>query len=98
MIRHTGDPGRPGLTGDQGFPGRALPIGNLLVKHSQSSITPSCPAGGTEMWSGYSLLYLEGDEKSHNQDLGQYQYLLSVLWASTCWSELLAIPLDIDLG
>ena len=67
----TGNPGSPGLPGNTGFPGPTLPIGNLLVRHSQTSITPSCPRGGTSLWDGYSLLYLEGDEKSHNQDLGE---------------------------
>jgi integrin beta 8 len=29
-----------------------------------------CPEGQTKLWDGYSLLYIEGNEKSHNQDLG----------------------------
>lgn len=32
-----------------------------------------CPAGMPRLWTGYSLLYLEGQEKAHNQDLGTYR-------------------------
>lgn len=30
-----------------------------------------CPVGMAKLWDGYSLLYLEGQEKAHNQDLGK---------------------------
>ncbi|KAK5972325.1 hypothetical protein GCK32_000574 [Trichostrongylus colubriformis] len=43
--------------------------GFLLVKHSQTTDIPRCPEGYTKLWDGYSLLYIEGNEKSHNQDL-----------------------------
>ena len=79
----TGNPGIPGQPGNTGFPGPTLPIGNLLVRHSQTSITPSCPRGGTPLWDGYSLLYLEGDEKSHNQDLGKRR--TTTCTCSTIW-------------
>jgi len=42
----------------------------MLVKHSQTTAIPTCPPGATRMWDGYSLLYLEGNEKAHSQDLG----------------------------
>ena len=29
-----------------------------------------CPQGMAKLWDGYSLLYVEGQEKAHNQDLG----------------------------
>lgn len=29
-----------------------------------------CPVGMSKLWDGYSLLYFEGQEKAHNQDLG----------------------------
>ncbi|NWT83014.1 CO4A2 protein, partial [Lanius ludovicianus] len=45
-------------------------MGYLLVKHSQSDQEPMCPVGMNKLWSGYSLLYFEGQEKAHNQDLG----------------------------
>lgn len=65
-------PGPPGPTGDpgpEGFgPGHLS--GFLLVLHSQTDGEPACPAGMPRLWTGYSLLYLEGQEKAHNQDLG----------------------------
>lgn len=47
-----------------------MSIGYLLVKHSQTDQEPMCPVGMNKLWSGYSLLYFEGQEKAHNQDLG----------------------------
>ncbi|TRY56821.1 hypothetical protein DNTS_004092 [Danionella cerebrum] len=81
----TGDPGPqgiqgpPGFQGSQGKPGspgipalrgRSASIGYTLVKHGQSTRVPMCPEGMTRLWEGYSLLYVEGQEKAHNQDLG----------------------------
>uniref|UniRef100_A0A8C5TG79 Collagen IV NC1 domain-containing protein n=1 Tax=Malurus cyaneus samueli TaxID=2593467 RepID=A0A8C5TG79_9PASS len=63
-------PGRPGSPGPPGMPGRSVSMGYLLVKHSQSDQEPMCPVGMNKLWSGYSLLYFEGQEKAHNQDLG----------------------------
>ena len=42
----------------------------MLVRHSQTSSIPRCNPGEQMLWDGYSLLYLEGNEKSHHQDLG----------------------------
>ena len=53
------------------MPGRSVSVGYLLVKHSQSDQTPMCPVGMSKLWDGYSLLYFEGQEKAHNQDLGK---------------------------
>lgn len=68
-----GNPGRPGLKGTDGQ-SCALDIkystGHMLVRHSQSSSIPLCGRGETKLWDGYSLLYIEGNEKSHHQDLG----------------------------
>lgn len=55
------------------MPGRSVGIGYLLVKHSQTDQEPMCPQGMNKLWSGYSLLYFEGQEKAHNQDLGRYR-------------------------
>ncbi len=44
--------------------------GNILVRHSQTSSIPLCAEGEIKLWDGYSLLYLEGNEKAHHQDLG----------------------------
>lgn len=54
------------------MPGRSVSIGYLLVKHSQTEQEPMCPVGMNKLWSGYSLLYFEGQEKAHNQDLGRH--------------------------
>lgn len=48
-----------------------LRSGYLLVIHSQSVQVPLCPDGSTQLWVGYSLVYLEGQEKAHTQDLGK---------------------------
>ena len=42
----------------------------MLVRHSQSSSIPLCGPGELKLWDGYSLLYIEGNEKAHHQDLG----------------------------
>ena len=63
--------GHPGIPGHPGMPGRSVSVGYLLVKHSQSEQTPMCPVGMSKLWDGYSLLYFEGQEKAHNQDLGE---------------------------
>lgn len=69
-VGQEGEPGRPGSPGLPGMPGRSVSIGYLLVKHSQTEQEPMCPLGMNKLWSGYSLLYFEGQEKAHNQDLG----------------------------
>lgn len=53
------------------MPGRSISVGYTLVKHSQSEQIPPCPIGMNKLWDGYSLLYVEGQEKAHNQDLGK---------------------------
>ena len=68
-----GSPGRPGATGvkgSTGSPGGDFMTGILLVKHSQADAVPECPVGMSKVWDGFSLMYIEGNEKSHNQDLG----------------------------
>ena len=54
-----------------GQPGRFRPPGQLIVRHSQTVEVPKCPNGMRKLWDGYSLLYLEGNEKAHGQDLGK---------------------------
>lgn len=66
----SGAPGKAGRPGPPGSVGRSYSIGYTLVKHSQDSQVPMCPQGMAKLWDGYSLLYVEGQEKAHNQDLG----------------------------
>ena len=76
-----GNPGLPGLKGLNGKSCSAdiqYSTGHMLVRHSQSSSIPLCGRGETKLWDGYSLLYIEGNEKSHHQDLGSYQKDLGV--------------------
>lgn len=73
-----GPPGLPGPSGPPGLPGPTYKDGFLLVKHSQTTEVPQCPTGQQKLWDGYSLLYIEGNEKSHNQDLGKCFRLILV--------------------
>lgn len=74
-----GDTGLVGIVGDQGPPGEPgrpcerqadYLTGTLIVRHSQSTDLPNCEPGHVKLWDGYSLLYIEGNEKAHSQDLG----------------------------
>ena len=69
LFRPPGPKGLPGPAGPAGLTGPTLPTGFLLVEHSQRTDVPRCRAG-TKLWDGYSLLYLEGNERAHSQDLG----------------------------
>lgn len=71
--------GNTGVPGLPGMPGRSVSVGYLLVKHSQTEQTPMCPVGMSKLWDGYSLLYLEGQEKAHNQDLGKSGWTVTAL-------------------
>lgn len=66
-------PGPRGLPGPAGQPceiQQDYMTGIVLVRHSQTSEVPRCEPGHTKLWDGYSLLYIEGNERAHNQDLG----------------------------
>lgn len=73
-LGQAGAPGRPGQAGIAGLPGtRGGPApsrGWYVTKHSQTSEVPACPAGSTELWNGYSLLYVQGNGRAAGQDLG----------------------------
>lgn len=71
----SGTPGFPGIKGEQGAPCDIVPdylTGILLVKHSQSQTVPTCERGHIKLWEGYSLLFTDGDERAHSQDLGKF--------------------------
>lgn len=49
----------------------------------------------TKLWDGYSLLYVEGNEKAHNQDLGEktknylYNYFSELEWTNQKTSSIM---------
>ncbi|KAJ4919730.1 hypothetical protein JOQ06_024426, partial [Pogonophryne albipinna] len=68
-----GRPGFPGNKGPQGLPGVGGPSyfdSFLIAKHSQNTSIPDCPYGTTFIYSGYSFLFINGNERAHGQDLG----------------------------
>jgi len=76
FVGTRGLPGPPGFDGEVGEPGQPCNenyqhfSGSILVKHSQTSEVPRCEPGHFKLWEGYSMLYVEGNERAHNQDLG----------------------------
>lgn len=67
------------MKGQPGLPCEQQPdylTGILLVKHSQTIEVPRCEPGHIKLWDGYSLLYIEGNEKAHHQDLGIQVFIL----------------------
>lgn len=67
----SGEDGLPGANGLPGTPGpSALFHGYFVTRHSQTSYVPDCPLNMRKLWDGYSLLYIQGNERSHGQDLG----------------------------
>ncbi|MEQ2313979.1 hypothetical protein AMECASPLE_007436 [Ameca splendens] len=69
-----GNPGPPGSDGPQGPPGIPGSVsaahGFLVTRHSQTEVAPDCPLGTSPIYDGYSLLYVQGNERAHGQDLG----------------------------
>ena len=70
----TGQVGLPGLPGQPGEPGPPGPPpssrGFVYAIHSQTTEVPRCPAGTTQLWAGYSLLFIQGNSRVAGQDLG----------------------------
>lgn len=82
----SGERGLKGLKGAEGFRGglgrkggRGLPGTNgelpkrdgfLFTRHSQSLQIPECPAASGRVYIGYSLLFINGNNRAHGQDLG----------------------------
>lgn len=68
---HSGPPGPDGVPGQVGQPGpSSMEHGFLVTRHSQMVDVPQCPEGTLLIYDGYSLLYVQGNERSHGQDLG----------------------------
>ncbi len=74
----TGITGSQGAVGAKGVRGPRGPITDtvekdsfLFTRHSQELVIPECPAGSTEVYSGYSLLFINGNNRAHGQDLGK---------------------------
>lgn len=79
ILFSVGPRGYPGPSGPDGIPGHIGPPGPssmdhgfLVTRHSQTVDVPQCPDGTTLIYEGYSLLYVQGNERSHGQDLGQH--------------------------
>ncbi|CDQ91631.1 unnamed protein product, partial [Oncorhynchus mykiss] len=77
LLGPSGPRGYPGPPGPDGVPGQVGPPGPssmehgfLVTRHSQSVEVPQCPEGTSLIYDGYSLLYIQGNERSHGQDLG----------------------------
>lgn len=67
-----GPPGPDGLPGSMGPPGTpSVDHGFLVTRHSQTTDDPQCPPGTKILYHGYSLLYVQGNERAHGQDLGE---------------------------
>lgn len=66
-----GRPGLKGIRGDTGPPAtRTRMRGFLFTRHSQTTAIPSCPEGTEPLYSGFSLLFIQGNEQAYGQDLG----------------------------
>lgn len=69
-----GYPGPPGQDGIPGPPGPSVSSsgahGFLITRHSQTTEMPPCPERTGLIYEGYSLLYVQGNERAHGQDLG----------------------------
>lgn len=81
-----GPPGTPSV--DHGF---------LVTRHSQTTDDPQCPPGTKILYHGYSLLYVQGNERAHGQDLGEAPKMCAfLLWcvsgARQCWAVFLSGP------
>lgn len=65
--------GNPGHKGQRGLPGKGATgyfDSFLIARHSQTIRVPDCPSGTSLIYSGYSFLFINGNERAHGQDLG----------------------------
>lgn len=98
-----GLPGLPGSDGPQGQPGlpgsASAAHGFLITRHSQSTEVPTCPLGTSVIYDGYSLLYVQGNERAHGQDLGKNTKTISYFQCVTshlCVFRYLSILMSTD--
>lgn len=85
ILGQRGYPGPPGSDGPQGPPGlpgtASTAHGFLITRHSQGRDVPFCPDGTNMIYDGYSLLYVQGNERAHGQDLGMDSlFNLTFIW------------------
>lgn len=85
-----GAKGAKGVSGSQGS--SVDHSGFLFTKHSQSVLVPECPAGSTKMYSGYSLLFINGNNRAHGQDLGNMTPNCFTLVVLCCISTSVRVP------
>lgn len=74
LVGPNGRVGDPGQRGSPGLPGRGsvgFATSLLIARHSQSIRVPECPHGTSLIYSGYSFLFINGNERTHGQDLGK---------------------------
>lgn len=72
---YPGPPGSDGPQGPPGLPGTASAAhGFLITRHSQGQDVPICPDRTNPIYDGYSLLYVQGNERAHGQDLGMKEF------------------------
>lgn len=88
IIGQSGYPGPPGSDGPQGLPGLPGSVsaahGFLITRHSQGQDVPFCPEGTNLIYDGYSLLYVQGNERAHGQDLGTTDCERVLYWIRYC--------------
>uniref|UniRef100_A0A8C1IA79 Collagen IV NC1 domain-containing protein n=1 Tax=Cyprinus carpio TaxID=7962 RepID=A0A8C1IA79_CYPCA len=80
QVGEKGEPGEQGPKGLQGPKGEVGPKGSqgppgsrdgfFFTKHSQRISVPACPPESKLVYSGYSLLFINGNNRAHGQDLG----------------------------
>lgn len=90
---HSGPPGPDGVPGQVGPPGpSSMDHGFLVTRHSQMVDVPQCPEGTSLIYDGYSLLYVQGNERSHGQDLGERKKRLELTPVRDNQTESLIFP------
>merc|ERR1712071_77746 len=93
-VGDDGDQGDDGPEGDEGVEGdcgcekrpttcKSCDV-HVVTRHSQTTEIPDCPAGFKSLWTGFSLVMLEGNGYSLAQELGS---------AGSCLEEFQPVPM-----